>query len=54
MFTDNAGVGYPRKETCFYGKNEEFYEKLVEYAELLQCRDNEEKEKGGKVNAKIN
>jgi len=49
MFIDNAGVGYPRKETCFYGKSEKFYEKLVEYAELLQCKYNEEKEKGDKI-----
>lgn len=38
-----AKIAIPRKDTHFFGKDEEFYNKLVEYAELLQCKDNEEK-----------
>jgi len=38
----------PRKEVFFYGKDEEFYKKLVEYAELLQCKDNEDKKEEAK------
>ena len=41
---DDVDLSYPRKEVCFYKKDEQFYKKLVEYAELLQCKDNEKKE----------
>ena len=44
LLYDDIDISYSQKETSFYGKYEEFYNKLVEYAELLQCRDNEEKE----------
>ena len=51
LYSD-TDLSYPRKEVIFYGREEKFYNKLVEYAELLQCKDNED-EKEVKLDERI-
>jgi len=39
LYINNAGIGDPQKEARFYEKTEEFYERVVEYAEALHIRN---------------